>query len=227
MSQKQVRLGQEAFVVVTTDGEVERTMVGAIGAYGYEFLNGCSSSSRSHWFDFDKALDEAVNGLKARESRLRQELRALAKRRKFLQSDEYRLGVMGSSLKVVDLSSGERRGRTRRLKSVTIPRDYLSPGASVYVVVTPKTRTGEHREVYRPYSHFVLETKVQQVYFEADGTVHYSFITPFKVEEYFLLKHKAVKCLESFSEPGTLEPVPYVSHDEERKKLDEIEDIPF
>jgi hypothetical protein len=81
--------------------------------------------------------------------------------------------------------------------------------------------------VYRPYPHFVLETKVQQVYFEADGTVHYSFATPFKIEEYFLLKHKAVRRLESMSEPGTLEPVPCVSHDEERRKIDEIEDIPF
>jgi hypothetical protein len=42
MSQTQVRLGQEAFVIVTTDGGVERTMVGAIGPYGYEFLNGCA-----------------------------------------------------------------------------------------------------------------------------------------------------------------------------------------
>jgi hypothetical protein len=226
MAQKQVRLGQEAFVVVTTDGRVERTMVGAIGPYGYEFLNGCSSG-RGHWFDFDEARDEAVNKLKAHESRLRQELRALAKRWKFLQSDEYRSEVMNSSLKVVDLNPGERRGRTRRLKSVTVPGDYLLPGASVYVVITPKTKASEHREVYRPYPHFVLETKVQQVYFEADGTAHYSFTTPFEVEEYFTLKHKAVRCLESFSELGTLESIPYVSHDEERQKIDEIEDIPF
>ena len=218
-----VQLGQGAFVVVSTDGEVERTMVGALEANGYRFLNGCSDG-REHSFDFDQAVATADERLKTREAELRATLRALGRRRKYLESAEYKDRVMTTPYKVVDLRQVEKRQRTLQLKVVSIPVMYLYPGCLVYVVITPLT---QHRyDVYRPYKHFVLETKVQSVCFTADGEVHHTFSTPFVVDDFFLNKDDAVEYLSNFSEPGTLETIPYVSHEEEKKQLLE-DDVPF
>ncbi len=221
MTKEQVHLGQEAYVLINTGGEVVRTAVGSIDARGdYEFFNGCNSY-RKHWFDFDQTVAEAVACTKAKEARLRAELRALARHRKHLQSENYRAEVMSAPYSVVDLSESEKRGRTRRLKSVEQPGQYLTPGSSVYAVVTPKTQVKRDREVYRPYLHFVLEIKVQSATLHLDGVVSYRFSTPFEVTEYFSELKQAMKLLEGLSEPI------FVSHEEEEQKLGELGDVPF
>ncbi len=222
---KTVRLGDEAFVVLTTGGKVERTLVGALEGNGYMFLNGLHSS-RTHWFDFDQAVSVAEERVKKREVALRAELKALGRWRKYLLSEKYRADVFSPPYKVTDLGPGEDRKRTRHLKSIKVPLEYLLPGCRVYMVITPQTRA-KWEKVYRPHSHFVLETEVRTVHFTPDGVAHYTFSTPFEVSEFFLQKHEAVKKLLSFSEPGTLEAVPFVSQKEEKEKLSELDDIPF
>ena len=207
-----VKLGQEAFVVVKPDGQIERTMVGSLYTKGCRFLNG-DSDSRVHSFNFDQAAATADERLKKREVELRAALRAIGKRRKQLKSDEYKDAVMNAPYKVVDLRQIERRQRTRDLKTVVVPEQFVRPGCMVYVVITPLTRSSY--ECFRPHPHFVLETEVRSACFTADGKVHYTFGTPFVVVDFILNKDGAMKYLSSFSEPGTKEQVPYVSHEEE------------
>jgi hypothetical protein len=222
---KTARLGQEVFVILTTGGKVERTMVGALEDNGYMFLNGLHSSW-THWFDFDQAVSAAEERVKEREAALRAELKALGRWRKYLLSEEYRADVFSPPYKVTNLGSDEDRKRTRYLKNVKVPERYLCPGCRVYTIITPGTRV-RWKEVYRPHPHFVLETEVQTVYFSPDGVAHYRFATPFEVTEFFPSKDEAVKRLSNFSEPGVLEDVPFVSQDEEKQKLGEMDDIPF
>ena len=100
----------------------------------------------------------------------------------------------------------------------------VNPGCLVYVVIEPSTRP--HDKGYRPYQHFVLETEVRSVFLRADGEVHYTFATPFVVEDFLLSKEGAMEYLSSFFEPGTLDQVPYVSREEEAgNRLDD--DLPF
>lgn len=222
---KNVRLGQEGFVVTAPDGEVERTLVGELDNMGYRFINGRTNGG-GHWFQFDQAVEVADAYLQLRAAELRAKLRALDKRRKYLQSAEYRANVLAAPYTVVDLRQVDKHKRTRQLGKVSLPTvPYLLPGRFVYVVVTPLTR---HRDVaYRPYKHFVLQTKVATVCFSPDGVVHYSYTTQFEVEEVFLSKAKALKHLSNFSEPGTLESTPYVSHEEERRAHQPGEDESF
>jgi hypothetical protein len=223
-NEKRVLLGQEAFVVVTTDGGVERTMVGAMDSDGYQFLNGLYNH-RTHYFDYDQAVATADEKLKVREDNLRAELRQVVRRRKQLKSEANKTEVMSSPYKVVDLRQVDKKKRVKHLKSVMVPEWYMYPGDSVYTVITPWILS--RSEAYRPYSHFVLETQVSTVCFSPDGVPHYTFETRFEVKEYFLLKHKAIRSLESLCLPGSLKLVPFVSFEEDQQKLSEIEDIPF
>jgi hypothetical protein len=218
-----VQLGQEAFLVTTADGQVERTMVGELDTMGYRFLNGCSVG-RGHCFSFDQAIALADAHLKQQEVKLRASLRALGKRRKYLQSAEYKDEVMAAPYKVVDLRQVEKRKRTRQIKKVSVPEQYVIPGCLVYVVITPSTRY--RFEGYRPFTHFVLQTMVSTVCICVDGGVHYTFTTPFVVEDFFLSKDMAMKNLFNLSKSGKLEATGYVSHEEERKHLLE-DDLPF
>ena len=222
---KTVRLGQEAFVMLTTGGKVERTMVGALEGDGYLFLNGLHSS-RTHWFDFDNALSAAEEGVKKREAALRAELKALGRWRNYLLSPKYRADVFSPPYKVADLEPFENRKRTRYLKNVKVPEGYVCPGCRVYAIITPRTQT-RWENVYRPHPHFVLETEVRTVYFSPDGVAHYMFATPFEVTEFFPSKDEAIKRLSNFSESDVLKDVPCVSHEEEKQKLQELDDIPF
>jgi hypothetical protein len=219
-----VALGQEAFVVVTTDGEVVRTMVAAISMRGYTFANGLYSG-RTHWFDYDQAVGAAVAGIKEREKRLRAELRSLARRRKVLGSAEHKAAVFAAPYRFADPRQIEKRDRTRHLKQVAVPESYLRPGERVYMVVTPTTR--ERYGAYRPYPHFVLEVEVSTVCLRADGSVHYTFSTPFEVNEIYHLKDKAVRALQSSLGPEASGNVPYVSHEQEQQGIADTDDIPF
>jgi hypothetical protein len=223
-TKKQVCLGQVAFVVNRVDGEIERTMVGAIDEHGYHFLDG-SSDSRPHWFDYDQAVVVVDERLKSREKKLLKELQALGRRRKILKSEENKGTVMRSTLKVTELRMLEKRTRSRRLRRVKVPEQHLHPGNSVYVIITPKIGSLQE-EVYRPYTHFVLETKISTVCFSPDGEVHYTFTTPFDVIKYFLEKDQAIRELENLSEPVIHAGVPVVTHKEEKEKLAETENIP-
>lgn len=227
VTRKVVRLGQEAFVL-SPDGEVVRTMVAKLEREGYQFLDG-SSYHRPHWFSFQVAASIASERIETRETVLRKELRALARKRRMFEAQDYRDSIMNAPYRVVDLRDPLTfvvLRRTRKLKKVVIPKTYLRPGHMAYVVITPMTRSGS--EAYRPYNHFVLETEVTSVCFSPGGQAHYTFSTPFIVEESFPSREAATARLESFSEPGTKEPVPFVSNEREKEEIAKLpDDIPF
>jgi hypothetical protein len=219
-----VHLGQEVFVLTTTGGDVERTLVGAIDGNGYTFLNG-HSGRMSHWFTYAEAAEAAEKVLEMRVAQLRKEIQKLTERRKILKSSK-QAEVMTAPYKVVDLRLVDKPRRPRRLVRIQVPESYLSPGDLVYVAITPNM-SPPWVEAYKPYLNFVLETEVRTVCFSPDGTVDYTFVTPFVVKEFFLTKDEAIKEHESFFGRGTPETVPFVSLEEERQKLSEIKDTPF
>lgn len=229
-----VHLGQAAFVL-SPDGEVVRTMVGELDEKGYRLLNGYNERS-PHWFSFQDAVAAANNRISVRQTALRKELRVLARKCRELETQNYRDCVMNaSSYRVVDLRDETtilhgRRSRPRELKTVLVPDEYQIPGSMVYTIITPRTHSKFDAAVYRPYKHFILETKVTSVCFSPDGKAHHTFSTPFVVEEFFLYRKDAIAKLESFSEPGTRESAPFVSHKQEKAELKLLElddDIPF
>lgn len=226
MDIKRFHLGKVAYVVDASNGRVERTMVGAIGENFYRFLNG-SFSGRKHWFDFNHAVSAADECLRMREARLRTQLREISRQRKWIMSKAYETSVMSASYKVLDLRNVENPNRTRYLKRVRVPETHLNPGQCVYIIVTPVTRAD--RDNFRPHSYFILETKVRSVSFSPDGRVHFTYATPFEVEEHFNSREEAAAILADSSVPGVPDSIPFVSHDEERYELLKMldDDIPF
>ena len=226
-AQRIVRIGQKAFVL-SHDGEVIRTMVARLEEDGYQFLDG-SSHHRPHWFAFKNAVAEASARIDARQTALRKSLRALAHKRRALETKTYQDGVMNEPYKVVNLRDPMTlvfMCRSRKLKKIRVPEAYLSPGHTAYVVITPMTRFNS--DVYQPHKHFVLGTKVMSVCFSPDGQAHYTFSTPFVVEKFFLSRKEAVAELQSFSEPGTKDPVHFVSSRREKEEIDKMPDnLPF
>ncbi len=226
-----VTLGQEVFILSPT-GEIVRTMVGKLEQNSYTFLNG-DDERCPHWFSFQEAASAATDRITTRIDRLQQEIRGLKERRRQLGTEKYKSGVRNAPYRVVELRDREafkRRSRTRNLKYIHLPGSHLSPGEMAFAVITPSTETRwSDAVVYRPHKHFVLETEVKSVCLSPDGQVHYVFSTPFVVEEFFPSREEATARLRSFSEPGTEEPVPFVSskqeEDENKKLLDD--DVPF
>lgn len=238
MAKSQVRLGQEAFVL-STQGEVVRTMVGQLQRVhcreagnwvwrnDHTFLNGCDSS-HPNWNSFDAAVQAALQVLEARKAALRKQLRALTARTRHLQTAAYKQSVESAPYKMVDLGGGEKRMRTRMRKGVAVPEIYFRPGQLVYAIITPLTPPcGDEWKncVYRPHAHFVLETEVRSVTLAPDGTVRYTYATPLRPEELFPTREEAAERFRSYSEPGTLEPAPFVSHEEEVQKLKEFDEL--
>lgn len=226
---KTATLGQIAFVL-SPDGAVVRTMVARIDKDNYQFLNG-DDSRRPHWFNVYDAVAAAGARIRDRQTALRKELRTLAQKRRALETQEYRIEVMSAPYRAVDLRDTmilyhARPRRPRKLKKVLVPKTYHRPGQVVYAIITPATRS--EMETYRPHGHFVLETEVRSVCFSPDGQAHYTFSTPLLPEEFFPLREEATARLQSFSEPGTKEPVPFVSSQKEKEELEKlVEDIPF
>jgi hypothetical protein len=228
-----VRLGQDAFVL-SPEGEVVRTVVARLFAGGYWFLNGASGHRSQHWFVFQDAVAAANARIDGRQKALRKELRALGRKRRALETSTYRNEVMNAPYRVVDLRdettlAHARPRRPRTLQNVFAPLEYLEPGHMVYVIITPLTRPNPGWDVYRPHKHFVLETEVRSVCFSPDGQVHYTFSTRFVVGEFFLSRKEAEARLQSFSEPGTKDPVPFVSSKQELEESEKLldDDIPF
>lgn len=229
-----VRLGQEAFVL-SHDGEVVRTMVAKFEGNGYRLLNG-DDGCRPHRFSFEEAVSAASDRISARQTVLRKELRMLTRKRRALETQDYRDCVMNAPYRVVDLRDTEtldfmRPRRPRKLKNIQVPKTYLMPGHMAYAVITPMTRPKfEGMKVYRPHRHFVLETEVRSVCFSPDGQVHYTFATPFVVEEFFLTRDEAIEKFRTYSEwaeNGLVHCVTSEQEKEENKKLSEDDDIPF
>lgn len=227
MTTSQVVLGQEVFVL-SPDGEVVRTMVAEISREHYTMLNGYDSRDK-HWTSFDGAVSAAHKRLEARRAAARKALRELAAKARELHTESYRHSVASAPYKLVDLGYDETRSRTRMRKRVLVPDSYLRPGQTVYAIITPMIKPSAGWAVYRPYSHFVLETEIQSVRLSPSGTARYTFGTPYPLDEYFLSRKEAETKLQSYSEPGTLEPVHFVSREEEKKELDELQEdnIPF
>ena len=231
VAKRAVHLGQEAFVLSPV-GEVVRTMVAKLEGEGYQFLNG-SDAHRPHWFDFENAVAAASARIDAQRKALQEELRALARKRRTLEERDHWDGVMNAPFRVVDLwdeapLAFTRRRHTRELKKIHVPETYLEPGHVVYVVITPMTRSSWGGG-YRPHKHFVLETEVRSVCFSPDGQAHYTFSTDFIVEEFFPSREEATARLQSFSEPGTKEPAPFVSRQQEKEGNEKLldDDTPF
>lgn len=234
MTVRKVHLGQEAFVL-SPDGEVVRTMIAKLEEEGYRLLNG-DGNRHPHWLSFRDAVLAASDRISAQRIKLREELRALAKKRRTLKTQKYRDGVMSTPYRVVDLRHEttlasrfwfELPRRARKLKKIYIPETCLLPGRVVYVVITPMTRSGSE-EVYRPYKHFVLETKVTSVCFSPDGSVDYTFSTPFIVQEFFLSRKEATTKIENLLELATKGSVPFVSSKQEKGEIAKLpDDIPF
>ncbi|MBI4065969.1 hypothetical protein HY412_02140 [Candidatus Kaiserbacteria bacterium] len=229
VARTEVRIGQEAFVL-SPDGEVVRTIVAKLNGKGYRLLNG-DDECRSHWFSFDEAVSAARNRINAQQAALRKELRVLAHKRRTLETQNYRDGVMSAPYKVVDLRDTTtlvRLRHTRVLKKVCVPETYFMPGHVAYAIITPMTRLESEDYGYRPHEHFILETEVMSVCFSPDGQTHYMFSTPFVVEEFFSSRKEATARLESYSEPGTKDPVHFVSSRKEKEELEKmIDDVPF
>lgn len=233
---KKVVLGQEVFVL-SPQGDVICTkvagiaMVAGIGSESYDLLNGYSSD-HPHWFSFDEAIGAARNCLEARREKLRKALRQLAARDREFQKDGYWHSVLTAPYKMVDLGYDEtRRFRSRTRKKISVPETYMQPGQCVFAIITPATLPhGDGWVVYRPYKHFILETYVKSVWLSPDGTAHYGFSTPLKPEEFFLSRKEATERLQSYSEPGTLEQINFVSKAREMQELEKLrddDDIPF
>lgn len=220
-----VVLGQE-FFVLSSEGEVVRTMVGELSERGYQFLNG-KYSDDPHWSDYIEAIDAAKAHLDKRRAKLRAEMQRLANKRKVLYRESYLNGVMRSPYKVLDLPgqySGVRR-RVRKLKRVIVPIEtYIQPGCLMFVVITPGV--GPKNDVYRPYEHFVLEVKVSSVCFSPGGKVHYNFSTSFEVKTAFETREAAETSLAGVHRIEK-EQVPFVSYEEMRVEMEKIDDIPF
>lgn len=227
VAKRVISIGQEAFVL-SPDGEVVRTMIAKLEKEGYRFLNG-DDERRRHWFSFEGAISAASERIIARQVALRKQLRALALKRRALEEQNYRDGVVSAPYRVVDLRDTVSHNLThlrpsRNLKKVHVPETYLRPGHVVYVAITPATRS--EFETYRPYKHFVLETEVASVCFSPDGQVYYTFSTPFIVREFFLSRRGAAA--KNFSEPGTKDLVPFVSSKQEKEEIAKIpDDCPF
>ena len=224
-----VKLGQEAFVL-SVKGEVVRTMVGEIRAGGefnnfeprYTLLNG---EDGQHWFSYQEALIASQDRVSQQIKVLKKQLTTLRKKSKRLVTDEARDAVMKAPYKVVDLRDSDVRDRTRKLKRITVPDTYPKIGDIMYLVVTPCVKSWQI--VYRPFEYFVLETTVRSVCFSPDGKVHIEFETPFKPEEYFVLREDAESRLRSYLKTGAKQPLHFVSHATEVAELDKIDDIPF
>lgn len=224
-----VRLGQQVFVLSAT-GEVVRTMVGKIWAGDkfnnfeprYTLLNGENSK---HWFSYQDALIASQDRVSQQIKVLEKQLAMLRTKSKRLGAEEVRDAVMNAPYKVVDLRDCDVRDRTRKLKRITVPDTYPKIGDVMYLVITPQVMPKQF--VYRPFEHFVLETIVRSVCFSPDGKVHVEFETPFRSEEYFVLREDAESRLRSYLKTGAKQPLHFVSHATEVAELDKIEDIPF
>lgn len=222
-----VRLGQEVFVLYK--GDVSRTMVSRVEKESYDFLNGrCSRSP--HWFSFDEAIAALRGNLETRKVALRKTIDQLSAKGRAIQTDRYQQSVTGASYKIVmqvfDQHRFTHRSRTRQQKTVLAPRMYLPPGQRVFVVITARIDPRDH--VYRPYTHFVLETEVRSAYFDLEGAVHYDFKTPFRPEEHFVTRNEAMERMRSHPE-WRHQKIEFVSMQEEvaaLKKMDE-ENLPF
>lgn len=193
-------LGQKVFVL-SRDGEVVQTMVGRLEKDEAVFLNGYTSRGR-HWTSFEQAADAAREVLEARRHALRKALRQLAVKAHRLGSEAYKESVVTAPYKMIDMSDNIARFCSRKRKRIAIPADYIRPGTTVYVIITPHIMPRSVDWVYRPHQHFVLETQVRGVYMTTDGQPVYSFVTPFKPSEYFLDREEAEAQLSSYSEPG-------------------------
>jgi hypothetical protein len=242
MAKSPVELGQKVFVL-SPQGEVVRTMVGQLRRVqcyeggdwvwrdDHTFLNG-DGVSQQNWSSFEAAAQAAQKVLEARRAALRKQLRTLAARVRHLKTAAYRQGVESAPYKMVDLGDGETRIRTRMRKRIAVPDTYFKPGQVVYAIITPLTPPHGSQwadSIYRPHSHFVLETEVRSATLAPDGTARYTFATPLRPEELFLTREEATQRLQSYCEPGTLEPTLFVSMAEEKEKLDELleDDVPF
>jgi hypothetical protein len=225
MTKSEMVLGQEVFVL-SPQGDVVRTMVAMLASDGhYTFLNGYHSHCCAHWDSYGKAIAAAREHLDARRAALRKTLRQLAARDRQLQTMDYRRAVDFAPYKVANLSY-EEGFRTRTRKHVAVPDTYLRPGESVYAIITPMTEP-QSGWVYKPYSHFVLEMEVQSVCLSMSGTALYTFDTPLRPDEHFGTREEAEERLRSYSEPGTLEDIHFVSRKEEKEELAKIDDNPF
>jgi len=230
VAKRVVSIGQQTFVLAP-DGEVARTMVARLEEGGYQLLNG-DDDRRPHWFSFKDAVAAASDRIGVRQTALRKALRALSQKRRALETKNYRDSVMNAPYRVIDLRDTMDlifgRRRTRKLKKVHVPETYLMPGSVVYAIITPMTRSSE-LGLYRPHNHFVLETEVKSVCFSPDGKVHYTFSTPFVVEEFFPSRGEATTKLRSLLEPGSPHPVPFVSSKQEKEENKKLldDDIPF
>jgi len=226
---KDVNIGQEAFIL-SKDGEIVRTMVAKLEENGYQFLNG-DDEHRPHWFSFADAVSAVSNRISAKQTILRKQLCALARKQRMLRAQDYRDGVMSEPYRVVNLHDTmayafARSRCSRKLKNIRVPEAYLKPGHMVYVTIIPGTRSDF--EVYRPHQYFVLETEVTSVCFSPDGQVHYTFSTPFIVEEFFLSCKEAVARLQNFLKSWKEDAVPFISSKQEKEEIAKLPDnLPF
>ncbi len=215
-----VYLGQEVFFLF--QGNVIRTAVGKVHKEGYDLLDKRCPFGR-HWFTFDQALAAADKGLLLRQETLRRQLKELARMRKKLKTPLYKEKVMTAPRRVKDLRDVEDPSRTRKLKKLKVPENYLNPGQVVYLSVLPQTRT-QMELVYRPYDYFVLETEVGSVCLLPSGEVAYSFRTPFEWREFFLSREKATENLRHAAKLKHDETVHFVSKEEDKAESEKIKD---
>lgn len=182
-----VVLGQEAFTL-SSDGWVVRTKVAKIFASGqYLLLDGAAPQ---HWLSYEEAVAAAIGLVSAKERQLKQRLKTLQKMRKQLATDEACAAMMSRPFTIVDLSEGEYRARTRKLKRLSIPTQYPHPGTMVYIAVTPSIRT--LRFDYRPHESFILEVPILSVWFTPDGTPHVALADPYGAKDYFPTRKEAM-----------------------------------
>lgn len=222
------QLGQEAFQV-SREGNITRTMVAKVYAEGgWQFLNG-SRNALPCYFSFEEAVAAAEGCIKTHEARLREELRALARKRKSLRKPDCRNHVMTAPYRVIDLREvayPRKPSRPRNLRKVIVPKTYLLPGHRAYTIITPGTESVS--EAYRPVRFFVLEVEVRSVCFTPDGHSHYSFSTPFVVKDIFPSEQEAALAIRELLDLRPVHSVWFVSRKEEQEWFDnQPDDTPF
>lgn len=226
-----VRLGQEVFVL-SDENNVVRTAICEIRTDGsYGFFNGQHSLCR-HWFTYEEAVNVAKAKIAEHIKILRNVAKKLSRKSKYLDMDEVQQEVRTSPYKVVSYDGPEARRRTRKLKKIVVPKKYIKPGNMVYAVITPQLFAHVRNQffvVYRPYEYFVLETMIKSVSFSPDGVITYTYTTPFVLKEVYGSRKEAEDKLRCFIDNCSEVKIPFVSHQEEKEKLDEMmeDSIPF
>lgn len=190
------KLGQIVYII-DSKGKIGKTQIASLSldcndgnTIRYQFLNG-ESQSLPHWFVYADAVAEAKRRIDKQIADLRKQISSLRKKAKAIEADSEADTLSNLAYRVADLDTWNPSRKTKTVKRIASPKNYTEAGTRVYVVIKPETVSRDSSLDYRPHDYFVLETRIEKVWFTSDGQIHYQFSTPFQVGEFFLTKDEA------------------------------------